>query len=287
MATTIALMTGAFLLFLPLIAGVVILLFAWREGRRSPYGFAVGRVISNSFSAIGGAPLAFVAVAVLLSAIPGAFVTSQVATMTTMAGQSPQAIEAMAGRWTNMYGGIGLVRLLLWPLGQVLLTLLALDTLAGRVPDARAAAGRALRLWPFAIALVILSWIGIFIGFMLLVIPGIVLFLNWFVTMPVLAAERGGLFASFGRSTQLLRGMRWRLSLLLLLAMVLWFVAAAVGGVLQVTVAMQNPWLMVVTGMIGSTLSGMIVPAGIAAVYHEARVAKEGQGTADLADVFA
>ncbi|KQM97542.1 hypothetical protein [Sphingomonas sp. Leaf25] len=278
---------GFLVLLMPLLAGAVILFAAWREGRHSPFAFGIGRVLSNSFTAIGGAPLAFLAVAVLLSAIPGAFVISQLTTMTTMTDQSPQAIEAMAGQWTTTYGGIFLVRLLLWPLGQALLTLLALDTLAGRSPDVRAAAGRALRLWPFAIALVILTWIGIFLGFMLLVVPGVVLFLNWFVTLPVLAAERRGILASFGRSTDLLRGMRWRLAALLLLVLVLWLVATMVGGVLQGVVAGTNPWLVIAAGIVGNTLWGMILPAGIAAVYHEARVAKEGSAGEALADVFA
>ncbi|WP_230769553.1 hypothetical protein [Sphingomonas sp. Leaf4] len=287
MATTITLILLALLPLLTLLACAVILFAAWREGRRSPYAFGIGRVLSNSFTAIGGAPLAFLAVAVVLSAIPGAFVTSQVTTMTAMAGRSPQVIEAMAGRWTTTYGGIFLVRLLLWPLGQVLLTLLALDTLACRTPDIRASAGRALRVWPFAIALAILSWIGVIIGLLLLVVPGIVLALNWFVTLPVLAAERRGILASFSRSTHLLRGMRWRLVVLLLVMAVLWFVVAMVGGVLQIAVAGQAPWLLIVTSVIGNTLSGMILPAGVAAVYHEALVAKEGSAGEALADVFA
>lgn len=276
----------ALTLLTPVLILAILLFGAWREGRRSPYSFGIGRVLSNAFVAIGGAPLAFVAVAVLLSAIPGAFVTSSVATATNGIGQSPQAVETMVARWGNVYSGIGLVQLLLWPLSQLLLTLVALDTLGRRPVDIRAAAYRALRLWPFAIGLMILSWIGIFIGFMLLVVPGVILLLNWFVVLPVLAAEHGGLLASFGRSTQLLRGMRWRLALLLLVAVVLWYAVAIVINLIQVAIVGQTSWLLVVTGFVSSTLTGMIVPAGVAAVYHEARVAKEGTA-GDLADVFA
>ncbi len=254
---------------------------AWREGRRSPWSFAIGRVISNSFSAIGGAPLAFLAIALVFGGLPSLLVGVAIGDVTA----NPQAAVLNMSRVTSSYGGILLLRALLWPFAQGMLMLLALDVLTGRVADVGRAAGSALRTWVFAIALTLLTWIGIAIGLMVLVIPGLVLLLNWFVAMPVLFAERKGVFDSFGRSTDLLRGMRWRLLLLLMIGAVLWFLATLVGGVLQAT--LPDSWMAQAGNVVFATLGAMVMPAVTAAVYHEAVVAKEGRGGRDLDDVFA
>ncbi len=265
----------------PLLLLVAVPLAAWREGRNSPWSFAIGRVISNSFSAIGGAPLAFLAIALVLGGLPSLLMEMAIADLAT---DSP-TVERFASTLGPAYGGILLLRLLLWPLAHGLLVLLALDALAGRAVDLRRAVGTALRRWGFAIALTLLTWIGISIGFMVLVVPGLVLLLNWFVTMPVLFAERTGLFDSFGRSTDLLRGMRWRLLLLLLIGVVLWFLALMMAGVLQAT--LPDSWMAHAGTVTISTLGAIIAPAVTAAVYHEAVTAKEGRGGRDLDDVFA
>ncbi|MEP9400857.1 hypothetical protein [Sphingomonas sp. VNH70] len=272
---------GIVILLLPVLVVAAVLAAAWREGRSSPYAFSVGRVISNSFAAIGGAPLVFVGVALLLNGLPSLMVGMTTAQIT----RSPELVAASMSQVGTTYGGIFLLRLLVWPFTQGLLMLLAVEALAGRVPDLRRAAGTALRVWIFAIGLTLLNWIGITIGFFLFILPGLVLFLNWFVALPVLFVERRGVFEAFGRSTELLRGMRWRLLLLLVIALVLWFFAAMVGGVLQAT--LPDSWMTHAATLVGATVGGMLVPAGIAAVYHEAVTAKEGAGGRDLSDVFA
>lgn len=279
-------MTGmiAFLtvvLLVPLLLVIAVPVAAWREGRNSPWSFHVGRILSNSFSAIGGAPLVFLAVALLLSGLPSLLVGMATADI----ARTPELAESAAMRFGSTYGGIFLLRLLLWPFAQGLLIVLAVDTLAGRPVELRRAAGVALRRWIFAIGLALLSWIGIGAGLVLFVIPGLVLLLNWFVAAPVLFVERKGVIDSLGRSTELLRGMRWRLLLLLVIAAVLWFLATLLGGVLQAT--LPGSWMTHAGTMVIATLGGMIVPAATAAVYHEAVTAREGRGGRDLSDIFA
>ncbi len=274
---------GMILALLPLLLLLAVPVAAWREGRGSPWSFAVGRVISNAFSAIGGAPLACIAVSFLLHGLPGGLVGATTATTDIQA-------DMIATRYASVYAGWGLVNLLVWPLGQLVLTLLALDTLAGRGVDVRRTFGRALRLWPFGIAVTLLAWIGIGIGLLVLIVPGLVLLLNWFVVLPVLAAEGATVLGSFERSAALVQGMRWRLLLLLLLAGVAWMfflmLTGMLAGVVTVTVG-GGGWPVGAVQVIGTTLSGLLVPVGVAAVYHEVRSAKEGQGSEDLAAVFA
>jgi len=59
------------------------------------------------------------------------------------------------------------------------------------------------------IAISVLSAIGEGIGFVLFVIPGLMLLTMWSVVVPVEVLERRGVFGSFGRSRELVRGNGW------------------------------------------------------------------------------
>jgi hypothetical protein len=62
--------------------------------------------------------------------------------------------------------------------------------------------------WSLA-AVSILFGIAVGIGFVLLVIPGLILMVIWSVVAPVTVLERPGVFAAFGRSRELVRGNGW------------------------------------------------------------------------------
>ena len=62
--------------------------------------------------------------------------------------------------------------------------------------------------WPL-VGASILAGIGIGIGFILLIIPGLILLVIWAVVAPVIVLERPGVFAAFGRSRELVRGNGW------------------------------------------------------------------------------
>jgi hypothetical protein len=59
------------------------------------------------------------------------------------------------------------------------------------------------------IAVAILAGLGIAIGFVLLIVPGLVLLTFWSVVAPVTVIERPGVFRAFGRSWELVRGSAW------------------------------------------------------------------------------
>lgn len=264
---------GVLVLMLPLVALAIILVGAWMEGRRSPYAFGIGRVIANSFGAVGGAPLIFLAASFLINA-PSSLLRPLLGT-------------DVSGLWAVFAGG-GIVGAVVWVVLQLALTRLALDTLAGREADvgvAFASAGR--RLLP-GLGLVLLSAIGVGLGFLFLVVPGIILLLTWFLILPVLVGEGRGVFDSFARSGELMRGMRWRLLLLLLIVLVGWSLFAGLGQAIAFAIGGTNGgWPQAIMGAITGTLVGMVQAAGAAAVYHEARTAKEGMGSHDLEAVFA
>jgi hypothetical protein len=59
------------------------------------------------------------------------------------------------------------------------------------------------------IAVSILFAIGVGLGFVVLIIPGLILLTLWAVVAPVTVLERPGIFAAFGRSRELVRGNGW------------------------------------------------------------------------------
>jgi hypothetical protein len=65
---------------------------------------------------------------------------------------------------------------------------------------------------PVLLALIgvsILAGIGIGIGFVLCIVPGLFLLTFWSVVAPVTVIERPGVFGAFGRSWELVRGHAW------------------------------------------------------------------------------
>jgi hypothetical protein len=77
--------------------------------------------------------------------------------------------------------------------------------------------------WQLA-AVSILFGIGLAIGFVLLIIPGLILMVIWSVVAPVTVLERPGVFAAFGRSRELVRGNGWNVFAVIVLV----FLAVAV-----------------------------------------------------------
>ncbi len=55
----------------------------------------------------------------------------------------------------------------------------------------------------------VLFGLGVAIGFILIIIPGLILLTIWSVVAPVTVLEHPGVFAAFGRSRELVRGNGW------------------------------------------------------------------------------
>ena len=143
------------------------------------------------------------------------------------------------------------------------------------------------------IALSILFSIGVGIGFVLLLVPGIILLLMWAVAVPALVVERTGVFGAFRRSAELTKGSRWKiLGLFLVLLVIYWLLSLllAVVGLKMYAPATSAAGLTVanivgsvILGTIFNVLWGTIQPS----LYVELRQANEGESAESLAQVFA
>jgi hypothetical protein len=80
----------------------------------------------------------------------------------------------------------------------------------------------------------ILAGIGVTIGFVLLIVPGLFLLTIWAVISPSIVVEDKGVFESFGRSRELVRGNGWNvfgaIVLTFLIIVVVGIVASIVGA---------------------------------------------------------
>jgi hypothetical protein len=144
-----------------------------------------------------------------------------------------------------------------------------------------------------AIRVAFLSGLGILLGFVALVLPGLFLYTIWWIAIPVAVIERPGTVASLTRSAALTKGFRWRIFGLLVAFMIAAFALAALSGGIAGTVAVIlgggeqafETYLDVIEWLWISLI--MAAQATLSAVgYYSLRVAKEGVDIGDIAAVF-
>lgn len=83
--------------------------------------------------------------------------------------------------------------------------------------------------WPL-LAVSILFGIGVAIGFVLIIVPGLVLIVLWSVVAPVTVLERPGVFAAFRRSREIVRGNGWNVfGVIVMVFVIVFLVSIAVG----------------------------------------------------------
>ena len=104
----------------------------------------------------------------------------------------------------------------------------ALDDLRGERSDMAAALAASLRSFFSNAGVSILFYLALFVGSVLLIVPGIMLGCAWLVVIPINMAEAPSLFRTFGRSRTLTAGHRWRIFGLLVLYLVMFLVPLGV-----------------------------------------------------------
>lgn len=152
------------------------------------------------------------------------------------------------------------------------------------VQDGRldASAGELLRAAvPFVLPLFaagVLAAIGIAIGFLLLIVPGLFLLTIWAVIAPAIVIEGSGVFEAFGRSRELVRGHGWQVFGVVVIAFLIAVVAALVLTGIAEEIA-DGPLLAIVFSALASTVTAPI-EALVAAVLYYRLLALQGGAAA-------
>ena len=97
----------------------------------------------------------------------------------------------------------------------------------------------------------ILYGICVFVGFLLLIVPGLILITIWAVVAPSIVVENQGVIGAFGRSRELVRGNGWTVFLVILIA---FLIVLVIGGIFSVIGASIGDAGRVVLGTIGNIL---------------------------------
>lgn len=125
------------------------------------------------------------------------------------------------------------------------------------------------------------------LGSILLIVPGVLLFIRWWVAVPAVVVERAGIGGSLSRSAELTRGNRWRvlgaLIILLLISTVLTYPFQKFGGLLAQ--GLGSVPLLIIAGII-FTFARMMFTVATGVGYYQLRVAKEGADIEQIAAVF-
>lgn len=235
----------------------------------------IGSVINLALGALGRHFLLFLGLTVLLFAVPLFLVgaTIGIVGLNGAAGLS----WALLPIWLVM-----LVASALLQASLVRATILHLD---GQPVSFGAVTAVGFSMLPRLIGLSIIVGLGSALGMLLLIVPGVILYLMWSVAIPVAVQEGLGIGDSLRRSRELTAGVRWRIfGLYLVLGIGLIVLMMLAGAVLG---AIFGPGA---AGVITNLLSLLFAPlsaAVVAALYVELRRTREGVDVDQLAEVFA
>jgi hypothetical protein len=122
------------------------------------------------------------------------------------------------------------------------------------------------------IAVSILAAIGIGVGFLLLIVPGLILLTIWAVVAPVVVLERPGVFAAFGRSRRLVQGNAWQVFGVIVIFFLIFIAIGIVFGVIGAVLGDAGE---VILGYVGSVVTAPLVALAAAVLYFELRGVKE------------
>ncbi|MFL5897582.1 MAG: hypothetical protein ACJ76D_03840 [Solirubrobacterales bacterium] len=123
----------------------------------------------------------------------------------------------------------------------------------------------------------ILAGLGIGGGFVLLVVPGLILLTMWAVIAPVIVVERRRVFDAFGRSRQLVKGYGWPVFWTVVVAYVITIVATLAFTAIAAAIA-EGPLLRIVFSALASTVTAPIA-ALVASVLYFRLLGLRGDST--------
>lgn len=182
----------------------------------------------------------------------------------------------------SLLGFVGIA--LLNPLGQAIMLHIAFQDMGGYRVSLSQSMHAALRRWLPLIGLIICTGLAAAVGFLLLIVPGVILMIMWYVAMPACVVERLGVSASMARSSALTKGYRWQV-------FGAWGLIAAASG----AIASVLKGVLGLTGSTGLAMSGSLAWSAFAGAfgaifvvvaYYDLRVAKEGIDIRQIAAVF-
>ena len=262
---------------------------------RDNHAVKIDRIISRSLATIRANPLVVCGITLVFAGIPQSIFN---VVMPHFMGGGVRIADP--GQLVGYFSAIGLSSvgtLLFYMLAQASLVRATIAQSEGRRATFGECVGAGLRALLPLIGLNILFGLAIGVASLLLLVPGIILYVMWSVSNAALVAERIGIFAAFSRSSELTRGARWKVFGVSLIAVVfIWVVSSVlslalvavsgVGGYVAMARVGQPIWYLLLAAVV-HTITVALWATIQASLYIELRDWKDGPSGTDLADVFA
>jgi hypothetical protein len=115
--------------------------------------------------------------------------------------------------------------------------------------------------------------VGITIGFLLLIVPGLILITLWLLIVPAIMLENRGVLESFGRSRELVSGHGWSVFGVIVLTVAI-LIAVNIGLSL-VEAAFDSRWLNLLLDIASQTAAVPFLALAWTITYFELRAIKE------------
>ena len=256
---------------------------------------SVGRVFERAFATIGHNPAVTIGIALLFGGVP----TTAISWGMSYARQTAFSQDYS----TAFFVGLYVVMFLTWVLSLAIASLVQGVLTRATVAESegrKASVGECVRAaFPVILPLIglsILIAIGVMAGFIILIVPGIMLYLAWSVAAPALVEERRGIRGAFRRSWELTRGSRWKIFAVILILYIIYFLISGVFGILSMWILGgrglsgfgQNLGVgYLVFNLVLALINNLLWGAVQASLYVELRDWKDGPSVQNLEDVFA
>jgi hypothetical protein len=238
--------------------------------RGSTAEFRIGAVLRQAWSVFARAPGSLF----LLSAIP--FLPSIYGALTGFQVAPEQFLWVILPRiaW----------QILLSFLIQMIITYAAFQELRGQRFSLGGSVAKAVpRLVP-ALGASIAATILVFLGMILLVIPGLIVAAALYVAIPVCVVERAGPIDSLRRSRELTQGFRGKIFGLLLIVGIAAFAAGYL--VRLILLSITGPLVTILAGIAVQMVATAFGAVLVAIIYYRLRVIKDGIDLDKIASVF-
>lgn len=253
---------------------------------------SIGRVFGRSFSTIRHNPVVVLGLALLLGALPGIALLYLISSIGL--GSDPDNLSSSAV--TGIFGVMFIYMVFSLAISAIVqgaLTRATVSETEGRRASFGESLSVGLRFFLPLIGVGIIFGLGVVLGMILLIVPGIIILLMWAVAAPALVIEREGVFRALSRSGELTKGARWKILGLFLVLLVVYYLLSMVLGAIgldQFSATQENPGISP-TALIGSVVLGTLYNAVWGTIqpslYVELRHWKEGDSSEVLEQVFA
>jgi hypothetical protein len=243
-----------------------------------PAGIRVGEVLSRTFGLLSGDFAKFFLLALITSSPWLLFALLGLTSAPNTAATVSAAVLAVESS-----GGVLLLAVVAI-LGQAAILYGAIQKMRGQDFTIGASLGRGLaRFFPI-IGLIFCMIVGVGVGLVLLVIPGVILLFMWYVALPVCVVERLGPIGSLKRSAYLTKGNRWRI---LVTIVAIYIVNGIVQNIVQAILFVAGGMTVAMVGtFVWMSLFSSFSSLVTAVLYHDLRVAREGVDINQIAAVF-